>query len=64
MYETCAGDTWDSIAYFIYNNEMYAGWLMKNNPFLLGICIFPAGVYVYTPNPPTTDEDDMPEWRD
>lgn len=68
MYETVLGDTWDTIALFVYGDEKYAGSLMKNNPFLLGAVIFNAGTMVYTPK--LTDDhddgrvDDLPDWRD
>ena len=34
MYETVLGDTWDTIAKFVYGSEIHADWLMKN--FSLG----------------------------
>ena len=30
-YETVQGDTWDKIAYQVYGDEKYAGYLMENN---------------------------------
>lgn len=64
MYETAAGDTWDMISLFIYGDEKYAGYLMKNNPFLLGTVIFNAGTLVYTPDLPMEEETGLPDWRD
>lgn len=63
MYETELGDTWDMIAYKVYGNEMCAGFLMKNNPHLLGTVIFNSGTMVYCPDLPP-EEDDLPNWRD
>ncbi len=63
MYETQLGETWDSIAYEVYGNEMRADFLMKNNPHLLGTVIFNAGTLVYCPEIPP-EEDSMPDWRD
>lgn len=63
MYETVLGDTWDSIAKFVYGSEIHADWLMKNNPFLLGTSIFSAGTIIYTPDLPEKTYDDIPEWR-
>ena len=64
MYETAAGDTWDTIALFVYGDEKQAGFLMKNNPFLLGIVIFGAGTLVYTPPISMEEETGLPDWRD
>lgn len=64
MYETVLGDTWDSIAKFVYGDEKHADWLMKNNPFLLGISIFSAGTLVYIPDLPVIVESSLPDWRD
>lgn len=65
LYETISGDTWDSIALFVYGDENHADWLMQNNPFLLGTMIFASGTYVYIPDLPVSDSDTSPfEWRD
>lgn len=64
MYETSSGDTWDTISLFVYGDEKYAGFLMKNNPFLLGTVIFKAGTLVYTPPAPAEMDMDIPDWRD
>ena len=57
LYETISGDTWDSIALFVYGDENHADWLMQNNPFLLGTMIFASGTYVYIPDLPVSDSD-------
>lgn len=68
MYETVLGDTWDTIALFVYGDEEYAGFLMKNNPFFLGTAIFNAGTMVYVPKMKDDQDngqnDDLPDWRD
>lgn len=65
LYETMSGDTWDMIARTIYGDERYAGYLMANNPFLIGIVIFNAGTYVYTPDLPVSESDTgLQDWRD
>lgn len=63
MYETVLGDTWDSIAKFVYGDEIHADWLMKNNPLLLGISIFSAGTLVYIPDLPVKTDSSFPDWR-
>lgn len=65
LYKTISGDTWDVIALFVYGDEIHADYLMQNNPLLLGISIFPSGIYVYIPELPASEiEDGMPAWRD
>lgn len=65
LYETVSGDTWDVIARAVYGDEVHADFLMQNNPFLLGISIFPSGTYVYIPELPATEIDEgIPDWRD
>lgn len=68
MYETASGDTWDTIALYVYGDEKYAGVLMRNNPFLLGTVIFNAGTMVYTPKLSEVQDsgqsEDLPDWRD
>ena len=69
-YETVQGDTWDKIAYQVYGDEKYAGYLMENNRLLLEYLVFPGGVTLATPEPvsythltlPTSDL--VPIWRD
>lgn len=63
VYETQSGETWDSIAYEVYGNEMQAGYLMQNNPHLLGTVIFQAGTLIYCPPLPDAEEE-LPDWRD
>ena len=48
-YETVQGDTWDKIAYQVYGDEKYAGYLMENNRLLLEYLVFPGGVTLATP---------------
>ena len=49
-YETVQGDTWDKIAYQVYGDEKYAGYLMENNRLLLEYLVFPGGVTLATPD--------------
>ena len=44
-YETVQGDTWDKIAYQVYGDEKYAGYLMENNRLLLEYLVFPGGLF-------------------
>ncbi len=63
FYETQLGDTWDSIALKVYGSEIHADFLMQNNPKLIGVAIFGAGVDIWTPELPAEESDGFPEWR-
>ncbi len=63
-YTTQQGDAWDAIAYQVYGNEKYTGWLMQNNFQQLDTFVFDAGVVLQTPDPPEDDDTtDTPIWR-
>jgi phage tail protein X len=63
-YKTTQGDTWDYIAYKVYGNTSYVGYLMQNNFPLLDIFRFSAGVVLNTPDlPETYAATDLPTWR-
>lgn len=63
-YTTKQGDAWDAIAYQVYGDEKYTGWLMQNNFPLLDTFVFPAGVVLQTPEPTEGDElTNLPIWR-
>lgn len=63
-YETVQGDTWDKIAYQVYGDEEYAGYLMENNRLLLEYLVFPGGVTLTTPELADEVDEDLPIWRD
>lgn len=63
-YITKQGDAWDAIAYQVYGNETYTGWLMQNNFPLLDTFVFSAGVVLRTPDlPEGGDLANLPIWR-
>ncbi|MCI2105401.1 MAG: tail protein X [Intestinimonas sp.] len=63
-YTTQQGDAWDAIAYQVYGDEKYTGWLMQNNFPQLDTFVFDAGVVLQTPDPPEDhDTTDTPIWR-
>lgn len=63
-YTTKQGDVWDKIAYEVYGDEAYTGWLMESNCNLLDVFVFDAGVVLQTPAPPEkTAANDLPIWR-
>jgi len=63
-YTTIQGDAWDAIAYKVYGDESYTGWLMQHNLPLLDTFVFGAGVVLNTPDLPEGDTStDAPIWR-
>lgn len=63
-YTTQQGDVWDAIAYRVYGDETYTGWLMQNNFPLLDTFVFSAGIVLQTPEPTESDGlADLPIWR-
>lgn len=63
-YMTKQGDTWDMIAYRVYGDVKYTGWLMQNNFPHLDVFVFGAGVILQTPELPESEQlANMPIWR-
>lgn len=66
MYITNAGDTWDMIAYRVYNDKRRVQELMevRENWPLLDIEVFSSDVAIATPDiEEKTAAEDLPEWR-
>lgn len=62
MYVTKQGQAWDQIAKEVYGKEIYADFLMENNPRHLDILVFSAGIKLNTPELPE-ERKDLPPWR-
>ena len=62
MYITKQGQTWDQIALEVYGKEIYADYLMQNNPQYLNIFVFSAGLELSTPAL-TDSRKALPHWR-
>lgn len=66
-YKTVQGDTWDSIAFKVYGDELLADRLMKANYDKLDYFEFPAGVKINAPNLDSIISEEYeinyPEWR-
>ena len=62
IYETRAGDVWDSIAKEVYGDESCVSFLMANNQEHLGYFIFPEGICLTVEDSPE-DESVLPDWR-
>ena len=63
VYTTRAGDTWDSIAYRVYGDELKADVIMRANEFWLYLLVFPAGVQLTCPAVDSGAGVDLPAWR-
>ena len=63
-YTTKQGDAWDLIAFRVYGDVKYTGWLMQNNFPHLDTFVFDAGVILQTPELPESEQlANMPIWR-
>lgn len=66
-YTTVSGQTWDEIAYEIYGEERYCGYLMDANRDKLDYFVFPDGITLQIPDKDSlvsTDvPSDYPAWR-
>lgn len=62
-YTTKSGDTWDSVAYKAYGNEMYMDTLIKANIEHKDTYIFPAGVTLSLPEIDLEVSDSLPPWK-
>lgn len=63
-YTTKQGDTWDLIAFRVYGDVKYTGWLMQNNYQHLDIFVFSPGAILKTPElPEDMTMANAPIWR-
>lgn len=63
-YTTKQGDTWDLIAFRVYGDVKYTGWLMQNNYPHLDVFVFSPGVILQTPElPEGMTMANAPIWR-
>ena len=63
-YQTIYGDTFDSIALDLYDDEKYASEIIAENPDYCDVLIFEAGITLFLPEIDTTDKPDtQPPWR-
>lgn len=63
-YTTQQGDAWDLIAYRVYGDVKYTGWLMQHNFPLLDTFAFSYGTVLQTPPLPAPDPTvNLPAWR-
>ncbi len=62
-YTTKLGDTWDTVAYKVWGNEMYMDTLIKANLEHKDTFIFPAGVVLTLPEIELEVSDSLPPWK-
>lgn len=63
-YTTKQGDAWDMIAFRVYGDVKYTGWLMQHNFPHLDTFVFDAGVVLQTPPLPESEQlAGAPVWR-
>ena len=63
-YTTKQGDAWDAIAFQVYGDVIYTGFLMQANFPHLDTFVFDAGVVLQTPDLPEDDDlANAPIWR-
>ena len=63
-YTTKQGDAWDAIAFQVYGDVIYTGFLMQANFPHLDTFVVDAGVVLQTPDLPEDDDlANAPIWR-
>ena len=62
-YTTISGDTWDTVAYQVWRNEMYMDTLIKANLEHKDTFIFPAGVTLTLPEIELEVSESLPPWK-
>ena len=66
-YTTISGQTWDQIAYEVYQNEYYCDKIMNANRDKLDYFVFPDGIVLQIPDMETMTaasvSSDYPTWR-
>jgi len=63
IYRTVQGDTFDGIAWRIWNSEHMARYLIEANPAQADVLIFRPGIELIVPDiTPNTTVTDLPPW--
>ena len=63
VYYTKEGDTWDKIAYNVYNDELLYIDLMLANVLLIDIAVFDANIPVICPDIKLKNNANLPPWK-
>lgn len=64
-YVTQAGDTFDQLAYEMYDDELMADVIAEFNPDCAGTIVFEAGILLYIPvfDEENEEGESLPPWR-
>ena len=62
-YTTISGDTFDKVAFNVYEDEMLAGEIIDANIDLAHIVIFDSGTVLQIPEIDTTSVANLPPWK-
>lgn len=64
MYSTVLGDTWDIVSKKSYGTEFRTDVLMKANPDVANVIVFPSGVQLIVPEIDIVEQfDSLPPWK-
>lgn len=63
-YTTQSGDTWDLIAYKLYENERQMSTLLRANPEHADMVIFSAGTILLVPDIEIVATSTLPPWKE
>ncbi len=64
IYRTKSGDTWDKIAYDLYEDESCMTQLIASNREYAYICVFDSGYVLQAPDIVQEEVDEaLPDWR-
>lgn len=62
-YTTVQGDTWDRIAWLLYQDHGCMRYLLQANPEYIEELVFSDGVVLRVPEIPQTADERVPFWR-
>ena len=64
IYTTAQGDTFDSIAFWLYGDEKYMKELIEANWDKADTLVFDSGVQLIAPDVYEDEDEDLPFWRE
>lgn len=62
-YKTVQGDTWDGIAFKLYQNSYLMTLLINANPDYADVVIFSSNITLNVPDKPAEASQTLPPWR-
>lgn len=64
LYITAQGDTFDSIAFWLYGDEKFMKELIELNWKYADVLVFDSDTLLYCPDVADEDDEDLPFWRE